>query len=110
MANAPNMTSVQRNVVVRMNSGRSTEDKTFAANIEDHRLLLRIVDLTTQPAYVDIDEIALGHELVVPDFLEQHRPRQQLVLATHHVLEQTKFAWQQFDRAIAAPRRARQQV
>src|ERR1700745_3457406 len=104
------MTSVQRNVVVRINSGRSTEDETFAANVEDHRLLCGAIDLATQPAYVDIDEIALGHEPVVPAFLEQHRPRQQLVFATHHVFEQTKFAWQQFDRAIAAPSCARQRV
>src|SRR5204863_8282410 len=61
--NAPETTSVQRNVVVRMNSGRGTQDKPFAADIMDHRLLVGEVNLPAQTAHVHVDEIALRHEL-----------------------------------------------
>jgi len=65
-ANALAATSVQRNVVDRVNSGRRTENEAFAADIMDHRLLFGPVDLASQPTHVDIDEIALRYELVIP--------------------------------------------
>lgn len=72
-ANAPDTASVQRNAVVRANSGRSTENKSLTAYIMDHRLLVGSVHLATEPPHVHINKIALGHELVVPDLFEQHR-------------------------------------
>src|SRR5689334_5969093 len=80
-AKTPDAASVQRNVVVRMKSGRRTENESFATDVLYHRRVVAAVDLAAQPAHVHVDEIALWDDLVVPDFLEQHRARQQLVLA-----------------------------
>ena len=102
LAKAADIASVQRNVVVRTKSGRGTEHEPFAANVVNHGLLAGLVDLAPEPAHVHIDEIAARHEFVVPDFLEQHRAGEQLALAAHHVLEQTKFARQQLDAPLAA--------
>src|SRR4030081_3649693 len=100
MANAPETASVQRNVVVRVNSGRRTEYESFPADAMDHRLLVGSVDLSPQPAHVYVNEIAVRHEFVVPHFFEQHRPGQQLILSAHHVLEQAEFPREQIDRAV----------
>src|SRR4030081_816955 len=72
--NAPDTTSVQRNVVARTNSGRRTENEPFAANVVDHGLLAGNVNLPAQSTHVHVDEIAPEHELVAPDFLEHHGP------------------------------------
>src|SRR5215470_15085480 len=109
-ANAPETTSVQRNVVVRMNSGRRTEDETGAANVVNHGRLVRLVDLVPQPAHVHIDKVGLRHDFVVPDFLEQHRARQQLVFATHHVFEQAKLARKKLDHTIVPFGGAREEI
>src|SRR5215831_8242621 len=109
-ANAPETTSVQLNVVVRMNSGRRTEDETCAANVVNHGQLVRLVDLVPQPAHVHIDEVGLRHEFIIPDFLEQHRACQQLVFATHHVFEQAKLARKKLDHTIVPFGGARKEI
>src|SRR6516164_10472016 len=108
--NAPDTASVQRNVVLRVNSGRRTKDETLTAYTMDHRLLVCCVDLSPQPTHVHVNEIALRHEFIVPDLLEQHGASQQLILSTHHVFKQAKLARQQIDRAIATFGGARQQI
>jgi hypothetical protein len=100
IANAPEISSVQRKPVVRMNSGRSTEDESFATDVVDHRLFFESIDLPTQPAHMHVHKIASRNELVIPNFLKQHCARQQLILPTHHVLEQAKFTRQEVDRAL----------
>src|SRR5229473_4088368 len=102
MTNALAMASVQRNVVVRMKSGRGTEDETHAADIMNHWRLARLVHFAPQPPHVNVNEVGLGNEVVVPHLLQQHRARQHLLLATHHVFEQAEFARQQINRAIPA--------
>src|SRR5260221_12999015 len=52
---------------------------------------------------MNVDEVGLWNELVVPHPLQQHGARQQLVFATHHVFEQAEFARQQINRAVPAP-------
>src|ERR1700730_9737761 len=69
------MASVQRNVLVRAKSGRRTEDETHAADVVNHRRLVRLVHLAPQPPHMDVDEIGLGNELVVPHIFHQHGPR-----------------------------------
>src|ERR1700730_11209679 len=101
-AKAADIASVQRNVVVRTNSGRSTEDEPFAANVVYHGLLAGLINLAPQPAHVNVDEVAARYEFVVPDFFEQHGTGEQLVLAAHHVLEQTKFTRQQLHAPFTA--------
>src|SRR5690242_13052427 len=108
--NAPDTASVQRNVVLRVNSGRRTKNKAFTTYAVNHRLLVWRVDLSPQAAHVHVNEIAPRYKFVVPDFLEQHGAGQHLILSAHHVFEQAKLPWQQIDRAVAACRRARQQI
>src|SRR5882762_11790913 len=94
--------SVQRNVTVRAKSGRGTENESDAADTMDHRRLLRVVDLVTQPAHMHVHKVGLRDELVFPHLFEQHGTRQRLVLATHHILEQAEFPRQQLNGAVAA--------
>src|ERR1700693_1883 len=101
--NAPAMASVERNVVVHAKSSRRTEDEPDAADIGYHRQLVRLVHLVPQPAHVNVDEVGLGHELVVPDLFQQHGARQHLVFAAHHVFQQAKFARQQINHSLATP-------
>ena len=76
--------------------------KPDAAHIVNHRRLVRLVHLAPQPPHMNVDEVGLGNELVVPHLLQQHRARQHLLLATHHVFEQPEFARQQIDVAVPA--------
>src|SRR5258705_7569875 len=94
--------SVQRNVTVRAKSGRGTENESDAADTMNHRWLLRVVDLVTQPAHMHVNEVGLRDEFVLPHLFEQHGSRQRLVLAAHHILEQAEFPRQQLDGAVAA--------
>src|SRR5579859_2399374 len=107
---APDIASVQRKVVVRANSGRGTEDEAFATDAMDHRRLVGSVHLPPQAAHMDVDQVALRHELVVPDFLEQHGAGQQLTLAAHHVFEKPELAREEVDRPVVAFRGSRQEV
>src|SRR6516225_11836229 len=100
--NAPDTASVQRNVVLRVNSGRRTKDEPLTAYAMDHRLLVCCVDLSPQPTHVHVNKIAVRHEFIIPDLLEQHGASQQLVLSAHHVFKQAKLARQQVDWAVAA--------
>src|SRR6266851_8994153 len=93
--------SPHRNVVVRVSSGRCTEHESHAADAMDHLRLVRFVHLVPQAAHMDVHQIGLRNELVLPDFLKEHRARQDLVLALHHVFEQPKLARQQFDGPVA---------
>jgi hypothetical protein len=70
----------------------------------DHRGFIWPVDLATQFSQANIDEVRFRHEFVVPYLLEQHGAGQDLVLAAHHVLEQTEFSRQEVERSVAASR------
>src|SRR5579859_2071930 len=109
-ANAPATASVQRKVVVRAKSGRGTEDETRATHILNHRRIGWLVYLPPQPPHVNVDEVGLRDELVVPHLFEQHGARQHLLFAAHHIFEQAEFAWQQVDRSLPALRGALDQV
>src|SRR6201986_4492536 len=102
IAKAPDTISIQRKVVVRVNSGRRTENETFAAHIMDHGRLFGPVDLAAQPAHMHVDQIALRYEFVVPDLLEEHGARKQLILAVNDVLEQGELAGQEIHVLSAA--------
>src|SRR5579871_1710325 len=107
---APATTSVQRNVVVRAKSGRRTENEPNAAHIMDHRRLRRLVDLAPQSSHVHVDKVGLRYEFIIPDFFQQHRSRQRLILAPHHVFKQAELTRQEIDRAIPAPGGALDQI
>src|SRR5258708_30420200 len=93
--------AVQRKVVVRTKSGRRTEHETGAAHAVDHRRLLRLIDLATQPAHMHIDEIRVRDETIVPDLLEEHRSGHHLALVADHVFEEPELAREQVDAAVA---------
>src|SRR5215475_10355165 len=98
-ANTPATAAVERNVVVRMKSG-STEDESHAANIVNHRRLMRQVNLMSQSSHMNIDEIGLRDEFVIPDILQQHGACHHLVFAAHHIFEEPELSWQEFDHTI----------
>jgi hypothetical protein len=52
---------------------------------------------------MNVDEVGLRNEFVVPYLFQEHGVRQQSFFATHHILEQTEFARQQIDHAVRAP-------
>src|SRR5712671_3011060 len=91
-AKMPATASVQRKVTVRANSGRGTEDESHAADAMYHGRLIPVVDLVPQPAHMHVHKVRLWDELVLPHLFEQHRARQRLVLATHHVFEQSELS------------------
>jgi hypothetical protein len=89
---APDTASAQRNVNEWKNSGGRTENEADATNVVYHGGLTRLVDLMAESPHVDINEIGLRNESVVPDFFEQHCASENLVLASHHILEQPELA------------------
>ena len=54
-------------------------------------VLAPLVDLLTQTADVDVDDIRLRIEVVIPHLLQQHRPRHHLAGMAHQVLQQAEF-------------------
>src|SRR6202035_4495492 len=73
-----------------------------AADIMDHGSFARPVHLVAEPAHMDVHQVRRRNELIVPDLLQKHRSRQQLIAALHHIFEQAKLARQQIDHAVAA--------
>src|SRR5579883_2061325 len=69
-----------------------------------------LVDLLPEAADMDVDDVGLRIEMIVPDIFEQHRPRHHLTGAAHKEFEQAKLAWQKVDLLPAALHCPRQQV
>lgn len=64
-----------------------------------------------QSTHMYVDEISCGrNKLVIPDFLEQHCPCQQLIASPHHVFKETEFTRQEINLALAAPRRSLDEI
>ena len=62
-----------------------TKDEAGAANIVDHGNFAGSVDLADAAAPYDINQVRRRNEFVVPDFLEKHGARQQLIATLHHI-------------------------
>ena len=71
---------------------------------------MRSVDFTTESPHVNVHEIGLGREVVIPNFLKEHFSRQHLAFASHHIFEQTEFAGPEIDRTLAASDGACQKI
>ena len=68
----------------------------------DHRDIAGPVHLVPQAAHMHVDKVGRRNEFVIPDFLEQHGPRQHLIATLHHVFQQAKLTRQQIDHAISS--------
>jgi hypothetical protein len=77
-------------------SRHGAKDEAGTANIVDQWRFVGPVNLVAKAPHMRVDQIGRGHEFVVPDLLEQHGPRQQLI-RTAHVLQKAKLARQQRD-------------
>src|SRR5688572_12547603 len=71
--------AVRRTVVVRQSVATLfTDHVSGAADGVEQRRGVPLVDLAAQARHVDVDDIGLGVEVVVPDVLEQHGARHHL--------------------------------
>src|SRR5438270_6524348 len=73
-----------------------------AADIVDHGNLARSIHLMAQAAHVYVNKVGRRNEFVIPDLLQKHGSRQQLIAPLHHIFKQAKLARQQIDRTVAA--------
>src|SRR5215472_6533452 len=87
-AKTPVSAIAQRNVVVRKNSGRRTQGEPNSADGVNEGQLFRQIDLSPEPADVNIDQVGARIEVIVPDLLEEHCARHHLPVVTHQLLEQ----------------------
>jgi hypothetical protein len=69
-----------------------------------------LVDFLAQATDVDIDDVGLRIEMIVPDMLQQHRAGNHMADVTHQVFEQSELARQHLDRLAASPDIAGQEV
>ena len=68
----------------------------------DHGSFAGSVYLVAQSPHVYVNKVGRRNKLVIPDFLQKHGSRQQLIASLHHVFKQAKFSRQKIDHAIAA--------
>jgi hypothetical protein len=57
----------------------------------DQRISLLVVDLSTHPTDINVDDISRGIEMKVPDVPQQHRPGHDLALIARKILQKLKF-------------------
>jgi hypothetical protein len=63
-----------RRLVLRERIG--IQNEAGAADIANHRRLVRAIDLAPQPAHVNVDEVRLRNKFIVPNLLQKFCPRQ----------------------------------
>src|SRR5258708_1520051 len=64
-----------------------SEDVSRTAYRANCRFLAGLIDLSSQPAHMHVDQIGAGIEVIAPDCLEQHRARDRLAGVTQHEFE-----------------------
>src|SRR5215475_8794666 len=89
---------------------RSTKAVSDAANRVDQRVGLLIVDLATQPADIDVDDVGGRIEMQVPDVLQQHGAGDDAGLVAHQIFQKLELFWQQLDLLAVTAGGARNQV
>src|SRR5580692_129538 len=94
--------SATRTADERKNSSIRIQHEARAAYIHDQRGRTLCVDLFPQIADVDIDDVGLEREMILPDLLQQHGPRDDPSGMAQEILQQAKFARQQIDPGAAA--------
>src|SRR5271167_4611218 len=66
----------------RKNSSIGVQHEAGPTDVRDQRRMAANIDLFAQIADVHIDDIGLQRKVVVPDIVEQHRPRDHLARMT----------------------------
>src|SRR5271156_6638042 len=94
--------SATRTAEERKKSSIRIQHEPRAAYIHDQRGRALGVDLFPQITDVDVDDVGLEREMILPDLLQQHRPRDDPPGMTQEIFQETKLAWQQIDPRIAA--------
>src|SRR5579863_5290923 len=107
----PNMASVILNAVSRNSLARVfTKHVSGAANGVQQRGVEVAVELGPQTRHMDVDDIGLRIEMIVPHMFEQHCARDHLAGVLHEIFEQPEFARLQGDLLAGARHFARQPV
>src|ERR1700733_9530659 len=86
----------------RRNSSIGVQHEAGPADIGDQRGLAPDVDFLAQIADVDVDDIGLQREVIVPHIPEQHRPRDHLAGMTQEIFQELELTRQQIDFDAAA--------
>ena len=73
-------------------------------------MLEALVDLGAQARDVDVDDVGLRVEMIIPDVLEQHGARHHLAGVLHQIFEQAELARLQRQLVLAAGDAMRQAV
>src|SRR5471032_2352097 len=89
---------------------RSADDIASSPDGVQQGLVEALVDLATQPADVRLDDVGLGIEMEIPDFLQQHRARHDLARMPHQVLEDLELLGQELDALAGARHATRQKI
>src|SRR5579859_5520787 len=92
------------------NSSICVQHEARSADIGDQRRKTPRIDLFPQIADVDIDDVGLEREVVLPHFLQQHRAGDYLAGMPQKVFEQLELARQQIDLGVPAMHRLFDQV
>src|SRR3569623_274606 len=99
-------TAVSRKVVVRSSWPRRprllTDHISRAPDGLQQRRLEAAIDLGPEPRHMDVDDVGLRVEVVVPDVFKQHGAGNHLAGVLHQILEQAELARLQQD-GLAAP-------
>src|SRR5689334_22283627 len=103
--------SVMRKAVVRQSLPSAVTDHVSgAAHRVQERLVGAAIDLRAQTRNMDVDDVGLRIEMIVPNAFEQHGARDDLAGVLHQKLEEAEFARLQDDVLAAAGHAARQPV
>src|SRR5436305_11323811 len=88
----------------------STDHVSGPADRLQHRLVETLVDLGSEPRDMDVDDVGLRVEMIVPDILEQHRAGDDVAGIAHQIFKQLEFARLERDRLAGAADGAGQEV
>src|ERR1700756_2633569 len=108
--NVPIAISASLNVDEVRVLARSTETVPDAADRMDQRIGLLVVDLATQAADIDVDDVGRRIEMQIPDVLQQHGAGDDAAFVAHEVFQKLEFLRQQHDVVAAPAGDARDQV
>src|SRR5260370_3997291 len=101
---------VHRKLVVRKNSSWRTEYEPDATHSVNERRLAGQIDLAAEPSDMDVDEVGTRIEMIVPNLLEEHRARDDLVIVPDQMFEQAQPPRPQLEVSRSAARFPRQEV